>query len=60
MNETWLNQFLSVVDWSSTENFDPINNNLAGKKGEEKLPPLSSRMKMVWPTVDEIRRSDSI
>ncbi|KAL7554454.1 hypothetical protein ACHAWF_017905 [Thalassiosira exigua] len=59
LSEKWLHQFLSAIDHSATQSVDPIDNaRNNGKKGaEEKPPPLSSRMKIVWPTMDEIRTS---
>ncbi|KAL7526266.1 hypothetical protein ACHAXR_002762, partial [Thalassiosira sp. AJA248-18] len=61
LNEKWLNQFLSAIDYSSTRDVDPIKNDSqkGGKKGpkDNQPPVLSSRMKIVWPTMDEIRTS---
>jgi tyrosyl-DNA phosphodiesterase-1 len=63
LNKLWLDRFLSAIDSSSTLRYDPIKDHDRAKKGEGDAaktmppPPLSSRMKIVWPTVEEIRTS---
>lgn len=57
LNEKWLHEFLSSIDYSTAESFDPITGSKNTKKEKDKRPPLSSRMKFVWPTMDEIRKT---
>ena len=57
LNEKWLNGFVTAVSSSATESVDPIE--LTGAKASKKtpFPNLSNRMKIIWPTVEEIRTS---
>ncbi|KAL3807984.1 hypothetical protein ACHAXA_000954 [Cyclostephanos tholiformis] len=64
LNKPWLDRFVSAIDSSSTCAYDPINDHMSGPaKGggvdasRKVSPPLSSRMKIIWPTVEEIRNS---
>lgn len=56
LNAKWLDQFLSAIDASTTQSYDPIKHKApTGKKEKDKQPPLSSRMKIIWPTAEEVR-----
>jgi tyrosyl-DNA phosphodiesterase-1 len=63
LNKLWLDRFLSAIDSSSTCGYDPIkDHDRTNKGGGDDAPkgmpsPLSSRMKIIWPTVEEIRSS---
>jgi hypothetical protein len=63
LNVKWLDQFLSAIDSSSTHELDPehdiSSSGEGGKKSvhTDKQRPLSSRLKIVWPTMEEIRTS---
>ena len=65
LNEKWVRHFLSTIDFTSTQDVDPIaSSDVKGKGGgggkgssKEIQPPLSSKMKIIWPTVEEIRTS---
>jgi tyrosyl-DNA phosphodiesterase-1 len=63
LNVKWLDQFLSAIDSSSTHELDPEHDiSSSGKDGKksvhtDKQRPLSSRLKIVWPTMEEIRTS---
>lgn len=55
LNEKWLDQFLSAIDSLSTHNLDPTCN--IASSGKSKKAVLSSRLKIIWPTTEEIRTS---
>ena len=58
LNQLWLDRFLSAIEYRSARRFDPIKDHDKGKgKGKDSLPPLPSRIKMIWPTVEEVRTS---
>ncbi|KAL9190640.1 hypothetical protein ACHAXT_000346 [Thalassiosira profunda] len=57
LNEKWLNAFLKAIDYTSTQAHDPIASIPKGKGAKEKPPPLASRMKVIWPSMEEIRVS---
>ena len=51
LNENWLRKFCAALDYTSTHNTNPLDDNCMSTK------PLQSLAKIVWPTADEIRRS---
>jgi len=51
LHEKWLRKFCSAIDYTSTHNTNPLDENCMSTK------PLKSLVKIVWPTVDEIRNS---
>lgn len=51
LHEKWLRKFCSAIDYTSTHNTNPLDENCMSTK------PLQSLVKIVWPTVDEIRKS---
>lgn len=60
LNEKWLDQFLSAIDSPTTQVLDPIREVSTGgksKRVEDNRMPLSSRLKIIWPTMEEIRTS---
>ncbi len=58
LNQPWLDRFLSAIEYRSARRFDPIKDHDKGKgKGKGSLPPLPSRIKMILPTVEEVRTS---
>lgn len=64
LNEKWIDQFLSAIDSSTTHDLDPTCNIASvrtGKKAmkgdEHQQRALSSRLKIIWPTMEEIRTS---
>mmetsp|Transcript_6269 Transcript_6269/g.14179 ORF Transcript_6269/g.14179 Transcript_6269/m.14179 type:complete len:655 (-) Transcript_6269:48-2012(-) len=52
LNGKWLSQFLSCLD-SSAQSFDPVTE--SDKKKSKGTSDLASRMKIVWPSVEEVR-----
>ena len=61
LNEKWLSNFVSATDSSTTSSTDPIATATAkkskSKKSNENEPELSSRVGIIWPTVEEVRTS---
>lgn len=58
LNKVWLDKFLSAIDSSSTRDTDPIRHAaVVGSKGEDARSQFTSRAKIIWPTVEEIRTS---
>lgn len=50
LSANWLGEFVSSIDFTTARLFDPVNP--PARKGNV---DLSARMKIIWPTVEEIR-----
>ena len=62
LNVKWLDQVLSAIDSSTTHNLDPTRDTAPSGKSkrdrkDDEQRPLSSRLKLIWPTMEEIRTS---
>jgi len=53
LSSKWLQKFASAVDSSCTHTTDLVNNCFP----EKDQPPLASRLRIIWPTSEEIRNS---
>ena len=53
LNGKWLSQFLSCLDSSTARSFDPVKE--SDKKKSKGSSDFASRMKIVWPSVEEVR-----
>ena len=53
LNGKWLSQFLSCLESSTARSFDPVKE--SDKKKSKGTPDFASRMKIVWPSVEEVR-----
>ncbi|KAL7466338.1 hypothetical protein ACHAXS_006654 [Conticribra weissflogii] len=53
LSSKWLYQFASALDSSSTQTTDPVNNRFP----EKDQPHLASKLRIIWPTSEEIRNS---
>ena len=54
LNSKWLDKFSEAIDYTSTHGTKPVKDYAIVSKNR---PPLQNQLRIIWPTVDEIRNS---